>query len=395
MANNGLFIVIEGLDGSGKTSVSRQLANLLNYKYPGLVKRTFEPHDPSCAGLFIRQVLTKKIRRFSPHILPLAFAANRLDHCARLIQPWLDGADNRIVISDRYYLSSLVYQSSADFPYASVMALNRYARRPDVIFFINASDKVCYERMKIRNQPEELFENILDESRRKFLEAIAILRETTGDYIVEIDGDGSIPEVAAAMLGELGKLDARWAFDPASIPSEATDAPRLVSGQAEPSYRIADFTIPLEPDADRSMVERMLAALPAGRQCGLFLDYLKKLGYTVGSQMPGITPDCYELEYTLPPKLVQRGAALFLPEPQRQDLILQALTGLFEWSDFVLIFAPGPEGLAANYYERDHLHYTNGHGEMAGSLSPNIHWVTETELAGFIYETCCKENIYP
>jgi len=48
MEKDSLFIAIEGLDGSGKTSVARQLANVLDYELRGgRVKLTFEPHDPS------------------------------------------------------------------------------------------------------------------------------------------------------------------------------------------------------------------------------------------------------------------------------------------------------------------------------------------------------------
>lgn len=203
MEKQSLFIAIEGLDGSGKSSVSRQLAEMLNESSNGAVMLTYEPHDPSCAGVFIRQVLTKEITRFTPRVLALAFAANRLDHCDREIIPWLEGGENRIVLSDRYYLSSLVYQSSDDFSYAAVLALNEKAKKPDIIFFIEVSDQICYERMKIRNQPEELFEKNLSDSRRKYHEAISFLRAHNHDNIVEIDGSGSINEVANAILQKI------------------------------------------------------------------------------------------------------------------------------------------------------------------------------------------------
>ena len=55
MVETNLFIVIEGLDGSGKTEISRRLTQILeqNPRYEGKVKLTFEPHDPSCAGVYI------------------------------------------------------------------------------------------------------------------------------------------------------------------------------------------------------------------------------------------------------------------------------------------------------------------------------------------------------
>ena len=59
MGKGSLFIVIEGLDGSGKTSIARRLAHFLEFTFRNPVKLTFEPNDASCGGLYIRQVLTK------------------------------------------------------------------------------------------------------------------------------------------------------------------------------------------------------------------------------------------------------------------------------------------------------------------------------------------------
>ena len=206
MSNNkSLFIVVEGLDGSGKSSASKALARLLDPLSKGIVKLTYEPNDASCSGLQIRQILKKQIPDFKPSILPLAYATNRLDHCNTIVKPWLE-KDGHIVICDRYYLSSLVYQSRPDFPYKKVMMYNEYAVKPDVIFFINVDTKVCYERMKIRNQPEELFEANLDESRQKYFEAIDFLRKTHDENIIEIDGSGTIEEVADKIQKEIYKL---------------------------------------------------------------------------------------------------------------------------------------------------------------------------------------------
>ena len=199
MYQKSLFIVIEGLDGSGKTSVSTQLAKDLDPTNKGFIVRTNEPNDDMVGGQFIRDILTKKHTDYTPEVLPLAFAANRLDHCDRLIKPWLERGAGRVVISDRYYLSSLVYQSSLTFSFENVMFCNQFALKPDIIFFINVDNKVCYERMKHRNQPPELFETNLSNYRDKFFKAIEFLRETRNENIVEIDGNGSILEVANAV----------------------------------------------------------------------------------------------------------------------------------------------------------------------------------------------------
>jgi dTMP kinase len=201
-----LFIVIEGLDGSGKSSVSRQLVSVLDGAQQGIVKQSYEPHDPSCGGQLIRDILTKKHTNFTPNLLPLAFATNRLDHCDQVIRPWISAQKGRILLCDRYYLSSLVYQSSPDFPFEKVMTLNEFALKPDIIFFINVDSEVCYARMKVRNQPQELFETNLAESRNKYFAAIDFLRKTRNENIIEIDGSGTIEQVAAQILAEIYKI---------------------------------------------------------------------------------------------------------------------------------------------------------------------------------------------
>lgn len=203
MHHDALFIVIEGLDGSGKTSASKELFSMLDAVHHGHIKSTFEPNDASCAGPYIREILTKKVTSFDPHVLPLAFATNRLDHCHNLIKPWLSAHYDNIVLCDRYYLSSLVYQSTPDFSFDDVMALNQFALRPDIIFFINVDNKTCRERMAKRNQPEELFETNLTETRQKYVRAIEYLKEKHHAYIVEIDGSGTITEVAEAIKNKI------------------------------------------------------------------------------------------------------------------------------------------------------------------------------------------------
>ncbi len=199
------FIVIEGLDGSGKSTAAQRLTEVLENQHKVKVTLSHEPNRDYCGGNYIRDVLEKKITEFHPRVLPLSFAANRLDHCARLIQPLLE-KDGNIIISDRYYLSSLVYQSSEDFPFQSVMALNEKAIQPDIIFFLNVSNEVCYARMSGRNQAEELFESRLEEHRTKYFQAIDFLRTQRQDNIVVIDGNGTVEETLAQMLAGINAM---------------------------------------------------------------------------------------------------------------------------------------------------------------------------------------------
>ena len=209
MAHQGFFLVIEGLDGSGKTEITRRLLAILQRGHGDDVKLTYEPHDPSCAGLFIRQVLAHQLAYTSARTLALAFAANRADHNDREIGPFLDQADHRIIICDRYYLSSLVYQVTPDLTIDEVMGLSAHARKPDLTIFLNADDDVCYSRMSKRGEDQQLFEERLGETRRKYRSAIDYLRKK-GDRIVEVDANHEILGVLNNILAILAAQGPAW-----------------------------------------------------------------------------------------------------------------------------------------------------------------------------------------
>lgn len=204
MPKNSLFVVIEGLDGSGKSTAAKLVSQKLSEKVKTI--HTFEPNDSLCAGEYLRQVLRKEIGQYSLRILALGFAANRLDHCVRVINPFLTENEPGIVICDRYYLSSLVYQSEEEFPMEAVMQLNEKTRKPDLILFLNVSEKVCYERLKNRNEPEELFEKNFAKTKGKYEKAIQFLREKRQENIVEINGNGTLEQVTDSMLTEIIKV---------------------------------------------------------------------------------------------------------------------------------------------------------------------------------------------
>lgn len=208
MSVNNFFLVIEGLDGSGKTEITRRLQQTLQAAHGPEVELTFEPHDSSAAGQFIRDVLAKRSTT-TDRTLALAFALNRADHNDRVINPFLNAGQQRILICDRYYLSSLVYQSTSDIPMEQVMMLNAGARPPDLIIFLDASAATCYERMSKRPQDRELFERNLEVTRQKYLEAINFLR-ARGETIVEVNADGDRQTVFNALLNALTTHGPSW-----------------------------------------------------------------------------------------------------------------------------------------------------------------------------------------
>ena len=204
---SGAFIVVEGIDGSGSTTHSRLLSKALE-KQGHEVLLTCEPTHGPIGGL-IRQVLQKRLfvpddagpRAFSWSTMALLFAADRLDHLDSSVVPAL--RESRIVVSDRYDLSSLAYQSAtagdADRALGWIGELNRLALRPDVTVVLDVDPDVAAERRGARGTREELFEVDAIQTR---LAAIYTRAEelVPGDRVAHVRAEGPVEETAARVL---------------------------------------------------------------------------------------------------------------------------------------------------------------------------------------------------
>lgn len=148
----GLFIVFEGLDGSGASIQASLLDGILS-KEGYRVHLTKEPTNFLIGGL-IRGFLTKEWKS-SPECLQLLFAADRSQHVNKTIIPHLQAG--RIVISDRYAFSSVAYGSLEVEDPKWLEKLNNRFILPDLTFLIKVRPKICALRMKESNYELELF----------------------------------------------------------------------------------------------------------------------------------------------------------------------------------------------------------------------------------------------
>jgi dTMP kinase len=200
----GLFIVLEGLDGAGTTTQAQRLAAALRSQG----RRVHVTAEPSGGpvGSLVRQVLSRRLSggagkdgAFDPAALALLFAADRLDHVAAEIAPRLD--DGWDVVSDRFTLSSLAYQSVACGDGGWVGAINARARAPDVTLFLEVSPAVALRRRLAASGQPELFE--VPAFQRKvahaYRRAIGALRRA-GQRVEIVDGEAPVEEVTAALL---------------------------------------------------------------------------------------------------------------------------------------------------------------------------------------------------
>lgn len=208
MTDDSFFVVIEGMDGAGKSSIARQLHDSLSPTHGERVLLSYEPHDPSAAGRYIREVLAQRLKA-SPRALALAFALNRIDHLDTVINPFLAAGGKRIVISDRYTLSSLVYQSTDGLSMEDVYQLNRWARQPDISLYLSVSPHNCYARLRNRPQDRELFERNLAERSQKYEAAIALLRNK-GEIMLEVDANPALTDVFTSVIHRLKDHGPEW-----------------------------------------------------------------------------------------------------------------------------------------------------------------------------------------
>ncbi len=208
MPDDSFFIVIEGMDGAGKSSLARQLHDALSQTHRESVAVTYEPHDPSAAGKYIRTILAKE-KKASPLALALAFALNRADHLDQVINPFLRVGDKRIVICDRYLLSSLVYQSTGGLSMDDVYGLNRWALRPDLTVYLSVYPQTGYARMRQRPTDRELFERNLSERAEKYQAGMTLLRDK-GETIVEVDANLDFDRVLGSVLEVLKTQGPAW-----------------------------------------------------------------------------------------------------------------------------------------------------------------------------------------
>jgi len=200
----GRFIVLEGIDGSGTTTQALRLAEALRADGHEVLS-THEPSDGPI-GVVLRQALTRRLVGLSDRVLALLFAADRLHHLEAVVEPAL--AEGKVVVSDRYVLSSLAYQGMR-LPLAWVESLNAAARRPDLTLYLDVDARTAAGRRRGRGGAEELFD--ADEVQRAVARGYGrvIRKHTRTQRVVRVDGAGSPDEVAVAVLARARRLLSR------------------------------------------------------------------------------------------------------------------------------------------------------------------------------------------
>lgn len=195
----GVFIALEGIDGSGKSTQIKYLEEKLKQNNI-LYYTTMEPTD-SPIGSLIHQIMVGRIETDNQVVAAL-FLADRLDHLLNKVNGIAAKIQEGVcVITDRYYFSSYAYHS-VDMPMDWVIQANTPCSailRPTATIFLDVSPDTAMERIQKGRFQQELFEkkSRLAIVREKYLESFETLKGT--ENIAIVDGNQDPIQVSEAV----------------------------------------------------------------------------------------------------------------------------------------------------------------------------------------------------
>ncbi|HZE20793.1 MAG TPA: dTMP kinase [Desulfobaccales bacterium] len=193
MTATGALLALEGIDGSGKTTQAGLLAEALkrrNFK----VVLTREPSS-GAAGQKLRRYLSGLTRHLSPAEELALFVSDRRDHVARVIRPAL--AAGQIVITDRYYYSSVAYQGALGLDPDRILAENEaFAPRPQLVFIFTLPPSLALARLS--GSPQRRRQ--VSEGQDYLEQVAAIYAALTGPHIHRVEAAAASEAIHAAVL---------------------------------------------------------------------------------------------------------------------------------------------------------------------------------------------------
>lgn len=192
MNNENLFIVFEGIDGSGTTTQSKKLAEFFKNSLGKNVLFTYEPSNGGIGKLIRKYLVTGY--NLPPRSMALLFAADRANHYNNEIKPFLE-QENSIVICDRYLLSSYAYQSVSTKDPMWIRDLNRGVPNPDLTIFLDIPTSVAIDRVQKRGSVKELYEDNFFQMEVN-LEYKAVVKQYSLNHnVITIDATQGINEI--------------------------------------------------------------------------------------------------------------------------------------------------------------------------------------------------------
>ncbi|PIN85383.1 MAG: dTMP kinase [Candidatus Diapherotrites archaeon CG11_big_fil_rev_8_21_14_0_20_37_9] len=203
----GLFVVFEGIDGSGKGTILRHAYDFLVAK--GIKKEnlilTAEP-TPGFYGKKVRELLSTDV---DPKVNAMQFldlyVADRKEHIEKVLKPAIDSG--KIILCDRYKYSTFTYQQIQGIPIEKISVLHKSMVVPNLVFILDVPADVALKRISSdsKRNTKEVFEkkDFLENVREGFLKSKKIF---PNENIVIVDSSKSIEKVSAEINGVLWKI---------------------------------------------------------------------------------------------------------------------------------------------------------------------------------------------
>lgn len=180
--------MLEGLDGSGKTTIALRLCKDL--EGAGLCAvYTYEPYDTKLVHALRNEYAGLR----DAYVDALTYAADRLLHYKMAVKPYVERGC--FVVSDRYYMSSVAYQGAMGAPIEWLLEVNRYAPRPDIAIYLDVEPARGLERKLALGSrfPEYERIDLLVRARAIYLELVR------RGYMILVDSNGPLEQAYMAV----------------------------------------------------------------------------------------------------------------------------------------------------------------------------------------------------
>jgi dTMP kinase len=197
-----MLIDLEGIDGSGKETQ----AKLLNRWVKAKGYDTYLTREPTSQpiGRLLREFLKKG--EIDPRTETLLFAADRSEHVKTILEKLEAG---KVVITERYFYSSVVYQGAAGISTDWIMELNRFAPTPDLVLLLDISPEVSLRRITSKNNFRARFKEVEYFEKKDFLSKVRDLylelAKKHKNFAV-IDASPSVGEVQTSIRKKVSRL---------------------------------------------------------------------------------------------------------------------------------------------------------------------------------------------
>lgn len=195
MNSQGLFIVLEGIDGTGKSTQAKRLGHWFS-EHGREVILSREPTDGPW-GKKLRE--SASTGRLSPEDELEYFLKDRQQHVNEVIQPALNAG--KVVILDRYYFSTMAYQGARGFDPAEIRARNEaFAPKPDLLLILDLDVDTAHQRIGHRGDSTNEFEK--HESLTRCRDIFLSLRDEA--FVQVIDSNADLETVTQRILDAIG-----------------------------------------------------------------------------------------------------------------------------------------------------------------------------------------------